>query len=112
MRRDKDEEPNLVSYVVVDQTKWPQWLEEKGLPDDVEDDTMRGMLHRFRALRDDARLWLKKKLPAYAVPNVPIFPGIDTFNSALTNSPVGLYSIESHASDTELQNRSKGTSIP
>ena len=51
---------------------WSSWLKEKGLPDDAEDDTMAGMLKRFRALREDARATLKKKLPRYAVPSVII----------------------------------------
>ena len=72
MRRDKDEEPNLVSYLVPHMENWSNWLKEKGLPDDAEDDTMIGMLKRFRALREDARRTLKKKLPHYAVPNVII----------------------------------------
>ena len=72
VRRDKDEEPTLVSYLVPHMENWSSWLKEKGLPDDSEDDTMVGMLKRFRALRDDARAALKKKLPHYAVPNVLI----------------------------------------
>ena len=72
VRRDKDEEPILVSYLVPHMENWSSWLKEKGLPDDAEDDTMTGMLKRFRALREDARATLKKKLPHYAVPSVII----------------------------------------
>ncbi len=72
VRRDKDEEPTLVSYIVPDAQKWPQWLETQGLSDDMGDNTMVGMLKRFRALRDDARAALKKKLPVYAIPSVII----------------------------------------
>lgn len=72
VRRNKDEEPMLVSYIVPDLQKWPQWLESKGLPDDTEDDTMVGMLKRFQKLRADAREALKSKLPGYAVPSIII----------------------------------------
>ena len=70
VRRDKDEEPTLVSYFVVDLVKWPQWLHQKNLPDQPGDDTMLGMLKRFRILFDDLRAELRKKLAHYAVPTV------------------------------------------
>ena len=72
VRRDKDEEPTLVSYVVPDMKEWTSWLEKKGILDDTEDDTMAGMLRRFRLLREDVRATLKNKLPLYAVPSVII----------------------------------------
>ena len=64
---------------------WSNWLKEKGLPDDAEDDTMTGMLKRFRALQEDARATLKKKLPHYAVPSViiPLRKVISCFSAAL-----------------------------
>ncbi|KZF19913.1 putative alpha-aminoadipate reductase Lys2 [Xylona heveae TC161] len=72
VRRDKDEEPKLVSYVIPEFKKWEDWLKERGLEDHDEDDSMIGMLRRFRALRDDVREFLKGKLPSYAVPSVII----------------------------------------
>lgn len=72
VRRDKFEEPTLVSYFVPDMSKWTQWLESKGLQDDESHEGMVGMLRRFRPLRDDAREHLRSKLPAYAVPTVII----------------------------------------
>ncbi|KAJ5972274.1 Male sterility NAD-binding [Penicillium vulpinum] len=74
VRRDKDEEPTLVSYFVPDMNKWASWLESKGLKDDESDSAegMVGMLRRFRPLRDDAREHLRSKLPTYAVPTVII----------------------------------------
>ena len=72
VRRDKDEEPRLVSYVVPDMKEWTSWLEEKGQPDDTEDDTMVGMLKRFRLLREDVRARLKTKLASYSVPSIII----------------------------------------
>lgn len=67
-----NEEPTLVSYIIPDMQNWPQWIESKGKPDDKGDDTMGGMLMRFRALTDDARAELKKKLPIYAIPSIII----------------------------------------
>ncbi|KAJ6015120.1 hypothetical protein N7540_009711, partial [Penicillium herquei] len=72
VRRDKFEEPTLVSYFVPDMTKWAQWLESKGLQDDQSAEGMVGLLRRFRPLRDDARDHLRSKLPTYAVPTVII----------------------------------------
>ena len=70
VRRDKFEEPTLVSYLVPDMSKWASWLESKGLKDDESAEGMVGMLRRFRPLRDDARDHLRSKLPTYAVPAV------------------------------------------
>lgn len=72
VRRDKFEEPTLVSYFVPNMNKWAAWLESKGLEDDDSAEGMVGMLRRFRPLRDDAREHLRSKLPAYAVPTVYI----------------------------------------
>jgi L-aminoadipate-semialdehyde dehydrogenase len=72
VRRDKFEEPTLVSYFVPDMSKWAQWLESKGIQEDDSADGMVGMLRRFRPLRDDARDHLRSKLPTYAVPTVII----------------------------------------
>ena len=52
--------------------EWTSWLEMKGQADDTEDDTMEGMLKRFRLLREDVRAALRTKLPSYAVPSVII----------------------------------------
>lgn len=70
VRRDKDEEPTLVSYIVPDLKKWEDSLQQQGLSDKSQDSSMVGMLKRFQRLRDDAREHLKRKLPAYAVPTV------------------------------------------
>ncbi|KAI4121611.1 MAG: hypothetical protein LQ347_006797 [Umbilicaria vellea] len=70
VRRDKDEEPTLVSYIVPEIKRWPQWLESKGLQDGPTDQSMVSMLTRFRLLRDAVREHLKGKLPSYAVPTV------------------------------------------
>lgn len=72
VRRDKFEEPTLVSYFVPDMSKWSEWLQSKGLTDDDSGEGMVGMLRRFLPLRNDARDHLRSKLPAYAVPTVII----------------------------------------
>lgn len=72
VRRDKDEEQILVSYIVPELSRWPGWLREKGVTDDVDDVTMVGLLKRFRLLREDARDYLKTKVPSYAVPTIII----------------------------------------
>ena len=68
MRRDKDEEPTLVSYVVPQMNAWSSWLGERGIEDQIDAEGMVGLLRRFRPLREDVRTYLKTKLPAYAVP--------------------------------------------
>lgn len=68
VRRDKDEEPTLVSYIV----PATKVLQETASLIGKEDDTMTGMLKRFKSLRDDVRESLRKKLPQYAVPSVII----------------------------------------
>ncbi|KAL8768564.1 MAG: hypothetical protein Q9209_005249 [Squamulea sp. 1 TL-2023] len=71
LRRDKDEEPTLVAYIVPNLKRWRTWLDERGLRDKSGDDeSMAGMLKRFRALRDELRDFLKTKLPTHAVPTV------------------------------------------
>ena len=72
MRRDKDEEPTLVSYIVPQIQAWSSWLEECGLKDETDAEGMAGLLRRFRPLREDVRAYLKTKLPIYAVPSTVI----------------------------------------
>ncbi|KAI9690861.1 MAG: putative NRPS-like protein biosynthetic cluster [Bathelium mastoideum] len=72
VRRDKDEEQTLVSYIVPDLQQWNKLVQERGIKDDTRDTSMVGMLKRFRLLRDEARQHLKEKLPAYAVPTIII----------------------------------------
>lgn len=69
LRRNKDEEPTLVTYLVPNIKKWQEWLEEQQLADhSVDDETILGLLKRFRALRENVRGFLQTKLPGYAVP--------------------------------------------
>ena len=69
VRRNKDEEPTLVSYVVPELKEWPAWLASKHLQDQPQVDSMAGMLRRFRPLQDEVRSHLKEKLPSYAIPS-------------------------------------------
>ncbi|KAL9609620.1 MAG: hypothetical protein Q9167_005621 [Letrouitia subvulpina] len=69
LRRNKDEEPTLVTYLVPNIKRWQEWLEEQQLAENsVEDETVLGLLKRFRALRENVRGFLQTKLPGYAVP--------------------------------------------
>lgn len=72
MRKNKDQDASLVSYVVPHTNAWSSWLKERKLDDQPELEGMAGLLKRFRYLRDDAREYLKTKLPAYSVPSTII----------------------------------------
>lgn len=72
VRRNKDEEQTLVSYIVPDMQKWAKWLEQKELEDDTSGEGMQGRLRRFWPLSDDIKQFLKEKLPSYAIPEVII----------------------------------------
>jgi L-aminoadipate-semialdehyde dehydrogenase len=70
VRRNKDEEQTLVSYVVPDMQKWPQWLEFNKQQDEGPGEGIQGRLRRFWRLNDDIKQYLKTKLPSYAIPEV------------------------------------------
>lgn len=77
VRRDKNEEPTLVSYIVPETKVWPQWLQARGL-DEVEDNgtdfgVTKVYLKKFRAMQTEVRDHLKGRLPSYAVPSLYIF---------------------------------------
>ena len=72
VRRDKDEEKSLISYIVPEMKAWSSWLKKRGLEDELETEGMTSLLKRFRPLRDDAREYLKTKLPAYSIPSTII----------------------------------------
>jgi L-aminoadipate-semialdehyde dehydrogenase len=74
VRRDKDEEPTLVSYFVPEIDRWQEWTRQKGkkallLPTN-DSSSMESLLTKFQPLRDDIRDYLKTKLPSYAVPTI------------------------------------------
>ncbi|KAI2607944.1 aminoadipate reductase [Hypoxylon sp. NC1633] len=74
VRRDKDEEHTLVTYFVPETRRWFEYLEQKEggkhLEVDALDESMSGMLRRFRSLAEDCRKYLAAKVPKYAVPSM------------------------------------------
>ncbi|RBR03955.1 uncharacterized protein FIESC28_11656 [Fusarium coffeatum] len=76
VRRDKNEEPILVSYIVPELNEWPKFLKVQGL-EDVEDEgtdigPTKVYFKRFRRMQTEVRDHLKGRLPAYAVPTTYI----------------------------------------
>ncbi|PMB71723.1 L-2-aminoadipate reductase large subunit [Beauveria bassiana] len=76
VRRDKNEEPTLVSYIVPELNVWPKFLESVGLQD-IEDEGVvfgptRLFFKRFRRMQTEVRDHLKDRLPIYAVPTIYI----------------------------------------
>jgi L-2-aminoadipate reductase len=72
VRRNKDEEQTLVSYIVPDMQKWAQWQQLRGESDDNSGEGLQGRRRRFWPLGDDIKKYLKTKLPVYAIPEVII----------------------------------------
>ncbi|KAI5841148.1 hypothetical protein DFP73DRAFT_481839 [Morchella snyderi] len=71
VRRDKDEEPTLVSYIVPLQSAALDALVQQEQAQEDGDEIVKG-LRRYRALIRDIRAHLKARLPAYAVPTVVV----------------------------------------
>lgn len=76
VRRDRNEEPTLVSYVVPEQKEWQRWLSSQG-GEDVEDDgiemgSVKVYLKKYRRMQTEVRDHLKSRLPVYAVPTIYI----------------------------------------
>ncbi|KAH8601045.1 L-aminoadipate-semialdehyde dehydrogenase large subunit [Bisporella sp. PMI_857] len=72
VRRNKDEEQTLVSYIVPDMRRWPEWLKVNNQKDDTSGEGIQGRLRRFWNLGDDIKKYLRTKLPSYAIPEVII----------------------------------------
>ncbi|KAH7156929.1 hypothetical protein EDB81DRAFT_840883 [Dactylonectria macrodidyma] len=76
LRRDKDEEPCLVSYIVPELNEWPQFLKTHGFEDIEDEGTDIGptkvYFKRFRRMQTEVREHLKGRLPIYAVPTTYI----------------------------------------
>lgn len=72
VRRDKDEEPTLVSYIVPLQSEGLEGLmsADEGAGEDG-DEIVRG-LRKYRKLIKEVREYLKGRLPSYAVPTVVV----------------------------------------
>jgi L-aminoadipate-semialdehyde dehydrogenase len=76
VRRDRNEEPTLVSYIVPESKEWQRWLHDRGLAD-VEDDgvemgSVTVFLKKYRRMQTEVRDHLKTRLPTYAVPTIYI----------------------------------------
>ncbi|KAI1100056.1 large subunit of L-aminoadipate-semialdehyde dehydrogenase [Jackrogersella minutella] len=76
VRRDRNEEPTLVSYLVPEAAEWKRWLTSRGL-EDVEDEGVemgntRVFLKKYRSMQTEVRDHLKSRLPAYSVPSIYI----------------------------------------
>lgn len=76
VRRDRNEEPTLVSYVVPEIAEWKRWLESQNF-EDIEDEGVEMgssvvYLKRFRRIQAAVRDHLKTRLPAYSVPSIYI----------------------------------------
>lgn len=72
VRRNKDEEQTLVSYIVPDMRRWAEWLKVNNVNDDTSGEGLQGRLRRFWPLGDDIKRYLRTKLPTYAIPDVII----------------------------------------
>jgi L-aminoadipate-semialdehyde dehydrogenase len=76
VRRDRNEEPTLVSYIVPEIREWQRWLHDRGL-EDVEDGGVEMgpvtvFLKKYRRMQTEVRDHLKSRLPTYAVPTIYI----------------------------------------
>lgn len=69
VRKDHDGQPMLVSYFVPERMQWLNWLQEQGMTEENAEDSLVGLLRRYRPLRERIRDYLRGKLPAYAVPS-------------------------------------------
>ncbi|TPX13456.1 uncharacterized protein E0L32_006186 [Thyridium curvatum] len=73
VRRDKDEEPTLVSYIVPEAKRWLEHTAQDSsalLEAPTEQDSLVTMLKRFRSLSEDCKNFLKTKLAHYAIPTM------------------------------------------
>jgi L-2-aminoadipate reductase len=75
VRRDKNEEPTLVSYIVPQQSaELTELLSDAEVGDDFDEDELVKGLRRYRKLIREVREHLKSKLPSYAVPTGTALP--------------------------------------
>ncbi|KAI0147843.1 non-ribosomal peptide synthetase [Xylariaceae sp. FL1272] len=77
LRRDRNEEQTLVSYIVPEHQEWLNWLAERNLEDIEEQGTEIGPVlvysKRYRPMQTEVRDHLKSRLPVHAVPTYFIF---------------------------------------
>ncbi|KAF2235580.1 L-aminoadipate-semialdehyde dehydrogenase large subunit [Viridothelium virens] len=74
VRRDKDEEPTLVTYIVPEARRWLQHVAKDGIPaqDVSQDESLVTMMRTFKLLSEDCKNFLKSRVPHYAVPTMVI----------------------------------------
>ncbi|OBT58212.1 NRPS-like protein [Pseudogymnoascus sp. 24MN13] len=76
VRRDRNEEPTLVSYIVPELAEWRRWLAASGVEDIEDEGTEMGTVivyaKKFRRMTTEVWDHLKARLPAYAVPTIYI----------------------------------------
>ncbi|KAK3329989.1 hypothetical protein B0H66DRAFT_508823 [Apodospora peruviana] len=76
VRRDRNEEPTLVSYIVPEEREWRRWLSDRGLADVEDEGVEMGpvtvFLKKFRRMQTEVRDHLATRLPTYAVPTIYI----------------------------------------
>ena len=68
VRKNQDNEPMLVSYVVPNRKEWSDWLSAQGLVDDVGEESIDERIRRFQPFEQEVRTYLRNKLPVYAIP--------------------------------------------
>ncbi|KAK4069902.1 uncharacterized protein Triagg1_6697 [Trichoderma aggressivum f. europaeum] len=72
LRRDRNEEPTLVSYIVPEDQEWLKWLAERSLDDTEDQGTEIGPVtvysKRYRPMQPEVRDHLKSRLPVHAIP--------------------------------------------
>ncbi|ROW12154.1 hypothetical protein VMCG_00309 [Cytospora schulzeri] len=76
VRRDRNEEASLVSYIVPESKEWQRWLAAQGA-EDIEDEGLEmGSVtiyqKKYRKMQTEVRDHLKTRLPVYAVPTIYI----------------------------------------
>lgn len=76
VRRDRNEEPTLVSYIVPENKEWQRWLSDRGLADVEDEGVEMGpvtvFLKKYRRMQTEVRDHLSTRLPTYAVPTIYI----------------------------------------
>jgi L-2-aminoadipate reductase len=71
VRRDRNEEATLVTYFVPETYRWFQHLDQQQVgEEELLEETLLGMLRRFKSLSDHCKQFLADKLPSYAVPTI------------------------------------------
>jgi len=74
VRRNMNEEATLVTYFVPESHRWFQHLDQQAdkhtLEQHLLEETMAGMLRRFKSLSENCKQFLATKVPQYAVPTM------------------------------------------